>query len=45
MLVPKFKEFISEQDLSRKDNPITVAIITKSNPNVKKQKPGEPPKK
>ena len=45
MQVPKFKEFISEQDLSRKDKPITVAVITKSNPNVKKQKPGEPAKK
>ena len=45
MLVPKFREFITEQDLSRKDNPITVAIITKSNPNVKKQKAGETPKK
>jgi len=45
MEVSKFKEFISEQDLSRKDNPITVAIITKSNPKVKQQKPGEPAKK
>ena len=45
MLVPKFREFITEQDLSRKNKPITVAIITKSNPNVKKQKAGETPKK
>jgi ribosomal protein S6--L-glutamate ligase len=45
MLVSKFREYITEQDLSRKDNPITVAVITKSNPNVKKQKAGEPAKK
>ncbi len=45
MQVPKFKDFLTEQDIERKDNPITVAIITKSNPNVKKQKAGEVPKK
>jgi len=45
MLVPKFREYITEQDIERKNKPITVAIITKSNPNVKKQKPGEAPKK
>ena len=45
MLVPKFREYLTEQDVERKNKPITVAIITKSNPNVKKQKPGEPPKK
>ena len=45
MQVPKFKDFITEQDLERKDKPITVAIITKSSPNVKKQKPGAPAKK
>jgi len=45
MQVPKFREYLTEQDLSRKDKPITVAIITKSQPNVKKQKPGEPAKK
>ena len=28
MLVPKFKEFITEQDLDRKQKPITVAIVT-----------------
>ena len=45
MEVPKFKDFITEQDVERKNKPITVAIITKSNPNVKKQKAGEAPKK
>ena len=45
MQVPKFKDFITEQDVERKDNPITVAIITKSNPNIRKQKAGETPKK
>ena len=45
MQVPKFREYITEQDLERKDKPITVAIITKSSPNVKKQKPGAPAKK
>ena len=45
MQVPKFKDFITEQDVERKNKPITVAIITKSNPNVKKQKAGEAPKK
>ena len=45
MEVPKFKDFITEQDVERKNKPITVAIITKSNPNVKKQKAGETPKK
>ena len=45
MQVPKFKDFITEQDVERKNKPITVAIITKSNPNVKKQKAGETPKK
>ena len=28
MLVPKFKEFITEQDTDRKQKPITVAIVT-----------------
>mgnify|MGYP001170958788 FL=1 len=28
MLVPKFKEFITETDTSRKEKPITVAIVT-----------------
>jgi len=45
MQVPKFKDFITEQNIERKNKPITVAIITKSNPNVKKQKAGEAPKK
>jgi len=45
MQVPKFREYITEQDVERKDKPITVAVITKSNPNVKKQKAGETPKK
>jgi len=45
MQIPKFKEFFTEQDVERKDNPITVAIITKANPNVKKQKTGAPAKK
>ena len=45
MQVPKFRDFLIEQDIERKDNPITVAIITKSNPNIKKQKAGETPKK
>jgi len=45
MQIPKFKDFIIEQNTERKDNPITVAIITKSNPNIKKQKAGETPKK
>jgi ribosomal protein S6--L-glutamate ligase len=45
MQVSKFKDFLTEQDSERKDNSITVAIITKSNPNVKKQKAGETPKK
>ena len=45
MLVPKFREYLTEQDVERKNKPITVAIITKSNPNVKKQKAGEAPKK
>jgi hypothetical protein len=45
MQVPKFREYLTEQDLDRKEKPITVAIITKSNPNVKKQKPGSPVKK
>jgi len=45
MQVPKFRDFLTEQDIERKDNPITVAIITKSNPNIKKQKAGENPKK
>src|SRR6056300_602319 len=45
MLVPKFREYLIEQDVERKNKPITVAIITKSNPNVKKQKAGETPKK
>jgi hypothetical protein len=35
MQIPKFREYITEQDLSRKNKPITVAVITKSNPNVK----------
>jgi len=45
MQVPKFKEFIVEQDSDRKDKPITVAVITKSLPNVKKQKSGSTAKK
>jgi ribosomal protein S6--L-glutamate ligase len=45
MQVPKFRDFLTEQDIERKDNPITVAVITKSNPNIKKQKAGETPKK
>ena len=28
MQIPKFKEFFVEQDLERKEKPITVAIIT-----------------
>ena len=28
MLVPKFKEFITETDISRKDKPFTIAIVT-----------------
>ncbi len=28
MLVPKFKEFITETDVGRKDKPITIAIVT-----------------
>jgi len=38
MQVPKFREYITEQDIERKDKPITVAVITKSNPNVKNKK-------
>ena len=45
MQIPKFKEFFVEQDIERKDKPITVAIITKANPNVKKKKTGAPAKK
>src|SRR6056300_1953969 len=45
MLVPKFREYLTEQDVKRKNKPITVAIIKKSNPNVKKQKAGEVTKK
>ena len=45
MEIPKFKDYISEQDIERKDKPITVAIITKSAPKVKQQKPGSPLKK
>ena len=41
MQIPKFKDFFVEQDIERKDKPITVAVITKSNPNVKKQKAGQ----
>ena len=28
MLVPKFREFITEQDLDRKAKPITIAMVT-----------------
>jgi len=37
MLVSKFREYIAEQNPGRKDKPITVAILTKSSPDVKKQ--------
>ena len=37
----KFLEVLTEQDIERNDEPITVAVITKSNPDVKKQKTGE----
>ena len=45
MQIPKFREYLTEQDLERKEKPITVAVITKSQPNVKKQKQGSPLKK
>ena len=45
MQIPKFKQFFAEQDIERKDKPITVAIITKSNPKIKAQKAGSPNKK
>ena len=45
MQIPKFKDFFVEQDIERKDKPITVAVITKSNPDVRKQKAGQNPKK
>ena len=45
MQVPKFREYLTEQDVERKNKPITVAILTKSNPDVKKQKSGSSPKK
>jgi len=45
MLVSKFREYIAEQNPGRKDKPITVAILTKSSPDVKKQKSGSSPKK
>ena len=28
MQVPKFKEFITETDISRRDKPMTIAIVT-----------------
>ncbi len=45
MQIPKFRQFFAEQDIERKDKPITVAIITKSNPKIKAQKAGQPNKK
>tara|TARA_B100001094_G_scaffold146901_1_gene142256 strand:+ start:375 stop:1868 length:1494 start_codon:yes stop_codon:yes gene_type:complete len=40
MHIPKFKDFLSEQTLARNSKPITVAVITKTNPNIKKRKVG-----
>jgi glutathione synthase/RimK-type ligase-like ATP-grasp enzyme len=45
MQVPKFREYITEQNKERKDKPITVAILTKASPKVKKQKSGSVSKK
>ena len=45
MHIPKFKQFFAEQDIERKDKPITVAIITKSSPKIRAQKSGQPNKK
>ncbi len=44
MLVPKFREYITEQDQDRKSKPITIAIITKSFRAVK-QKTGSATKR
>ena len=38
MQVPKFKEFITETDIGRKDKPITVAIITVADSKDPKEK-------
>ena len=40
MHIPKFKDFLSEQTLARNSKPITIAVITKTNPNIKKRKVG-----
>ena len=40
MHIPKFKDFLSEQTLARNSKPITFAVITKTNPNIKKRKVG-----
>jgi RimK family alpha-L-glutamate ligase len=45
MQVPKFREYITEQNKERKDKPITVAILTKASPKVNKQKSGNVPEK
>ena len=40
MHIPKFKEFFNEQTLDRISKPITIAVVTKTNPNIKKRKVG-----
>ena len=37
MQVPKFKDFITEK-VEREAKPITIAVVTKTNPNLKKRK-------
>ena len=39
MQVPKFKDFITEK-VEREGKPITIAVVTKTNPNLKKRKVG-----
>ena len=40
MQVKQFSDFLSEQTLDRENKPITIAVITKTNPNLKKRKVG-----
>ena len=40
MQVQNFTDFLSEQTLDRENKPITIAVITKTNPDLKKRKVG-----
>ena len=37
MQVPKFKEFLTETDVSRRDKPMTVAIVTVADSKTQKK--------